>query len=82
MIQFSFLFSDFTDVKSACCGNGTLNAETFCTPTANLCSNRHEYLFWDSFHPTQSASKLAADTLYGGEPRLVAPINFSQLAEA
>ncbi|XVF45611.1 hypothetical protein PTKIN_Ptkin02bG0220500 [Pterospermum kingtungense] len=73
---------NFTEVKAACCGNGTLNAEGFCTPTANLCSNRHQYLFWDLFHPTQSASKLAAFTLYGGEPRFVSPINFYQLAQA
>ncbi|XVF00810.1 hypothetical protein REPUB_Repub04eG0033900 [Reevesia pubescens] len=73
---------NFTDVKTACCGNGTLNAESFCIPTANLCPNRHEYLFWDLFHPTQAASKLAAFTLYGGEPRFVAPISFSQLAYA
>ncbi|KAE8659444.1 signal recognition particle 43 kDa protein [Hibiscus syriacus] len=74
--------NDFTDVKTACCGNGTLNAQGFCTPKANLCSNRDEYLFWDMFHPTQAASKLAAFTLYGGERRFVSPINFSQLPDA
>ncbi|EOX97537.1 hypothetical protein QUC31_015641 [Theobroma cacao] len=73
---------NITDVMSACCGNGTLNAESFCTPTANLCSNRRRYFFWDLFHPTQTASRLAAFTLYSGEPRFVAPINFSQLPEA
>ncbi|GMI70545.1 hypothetical protein like AT5G55050 [Hibiscus trionum] len=73
---------NFIDVKNACCGNGTLNAESFCTPLANLCSNRRRYLFWDLFHPTQAASKMLAFELYSGEPEYVTPINFSQLAEA
>ncbi|KAF8013411.1 hypothetical protein BT93_I1305 [Corymbia citriodora subsp. variegata] len=72
----------FKDVKSACCGSGTLNAEGICEPNARLCPKRHEYLFWDLFHPTQAASKLAAVTLFTGGPRYVAPMNFSQLASA
>ncbi|XP_016706698.1 GDSL esterase/lipase At4g28780-like [Gossypium hirsutum] len=73
---------NFKFVKTACCGSGTLNAQGSCSPISDLCSNRNEYLFWDSFHPTQTASKLAAFTLYGGEPRFVSPINFSQLPDA
>ncbi|RVX12340.1 GDSL esterase/lipase [Vitis vinifera] len=53
-------FSDFTDVKSACCGGGKLNAQSPCVPTAALCSDRDKYLFWDLFHPTKHACKLAA----------------------
>lgn len=75
-------FSDFKEVKSACCGDGKFNGETICTPESSLCLKRDEYLFWDLFHPTQAASELAAFTLYSGPPRFVAPINFSQLAEA
>ncbi|OMO91962.1 hypothetical protein COLO4_17998 [Corchorus olitorius] len=81
VINYPQLFN-FTDVKSACCGNGTLNAQAFCTPKAKLCPKRHKYLFWDLFHPTQAASKLAAFTLYGGGPQFVTPINFAQLAQA
>ncbi|KAK4848333.1 hypothetical protein QYF36_011806 [Acer negundo] len=33
-------------------------------------------------HPTQTASKLAAQTLYRGKQRFVSPINFAQLAAA
>ncbi|KAI6700995.1 hypothetical protein NL676_015319 [Syzygium grande] len=72
----------FKDVKSACCGSGTLNAEGICDPKARLCSKRHEYLFWDLYHATHTASKLAAVTLYTGGPRYVTPMNFSQLASA
>jgi phospholipase/lecithinase/hemolysin len=69
-------------VEAACCGTGKLNAENFCKPDANLCSNRDQYLFWDQFHPTQAAYKLAAVTLYSGGPQFVSPINFAQLAKA
>ncbi|KAJ9704604.1 hypothetical protein PVL29_002928 [Vitis rotundifolia] len=70
------------DVKSACCGGGRLNASLPCLkPFATVCSNRDDYLFWDLVHPTQHVSKLAAQTLYSGPPRLVSPINFSQLVE-
>ncbi|XP_050234504.1 GDSL esterase/lipase At1g71250-like [Mercurialis annua] len=68
----------FTDVATACCGG----KKTMCAPNVTFCSNRKEYLFWDLFHPTQKAASLAAATLYTGEPRFVAPINFKQLAEA
>ncbi|XP_021800046.1 GDSL esterase/lipase At5g08460-like [Prunus avium] len=73
---------NFTQVEAACCGAGKLNAESFCIPQAKLCSNRNNYLFWDLFHPTQAASKLAAVTLYNGGPQFVYPINFAQLAKA
>ncbi|KAL8188691.1 hypothetical protein R6Q57_029711 [Mikania cordata] len=71
---------NFTSIETACCGKGWLNAEKTCTPEANLCSNRDEYLFWDLYHPTQYASKLAATTLYNGGKQFVAPVNFAQLA--
>ncbi|CAK7329413.1 unnamed protein product [Dovyalis caffra] len=74
--------SGFKEVQTACCGVKRFNGEGICDNKSNLCSNRHEYLFWDLFHPTMAASKLAALTLYAGEPRFVSPINFKQLAEA
>ncbi|KAJ6403032.1 hypothetical protein OIU84_015029 [Salix udensis] len=74
--------SGFKEVQTACCGITRFNGEGICDKNANLCLNRHEYLFWDLFHPTMTASKLAALTLYAGEPRFVSPINFKQLAEA
>ncbi|KAK6922533.1 GDSL lipase/esterase [Dillenia turbinata] len=74
------LATGFNVVDAACCGNGTLNAEQPCTVYANLCPNRNKYLFWDRYHPTQVASRLAALTLYGGGRKFVTPMNFSQLA--
>ncbi|KAM1006912.1 hypothetical protein COP1_003457 [Malus domestica] len=81
VIQNPFPFN-FTQLEAACCGAGKLNAESFCIPSAKLCSNRNNYLFWDLFHPTQAASKLAAVTLFNGGTQFVTPINFAQLAKA
>ncbi|PSS31566.1 GDSL esterase/lipase [Actinidia chinensis var. chinensis] len=72
---------NFENVDTACCGTGRLNAELPCTATANLCTKRTNYLFWDLFHPTHAAARLAAVTLYDGPTRFVTPINFHQLVE-
>ncbi|KAJ8764328.1 hypothetical protein K2173_006068 [Erythroxylum novogranatense] len=71
------------DVKNACCGKGTFNGELPCDSRLDpaLCSNRHEYLFWDRFHPTAAASRLAALSMFGGSRRYVTPMNVSRLVE-
>ncbi|XP_024982873.1 GDSL esterase/lipase At4g16230-like [Cynara cardunculus var. scolymus] len=75
--------SQFKDVKSACCGNTTQRSVSDCTKGVYLCPNRDEYLFWDAFHPSQAASKLAALALVtGDDPEFVSPINFSSLRRA
>lgn len=75
-------FPGLKEVKQACCGNGSFNGGVPCNASANLCSDRQEYLFWDRFHPSEAASRLAALTLFGGEVRYVTPMNFSQLVQA
>ncbi|KAJ4826909.1 hypothetical protein Tsubulata_006136 [Turnera subulata] len=72
----------FRESKSACCGNGAFNGGGICDSSAKLCPKRQHYLFWDMFHPTKAASKLAASTLFYGDSRFAAPINVKQLAEA
>ncbi|EXC35275.1 GDSL esterase/lipase [Morus notabilis] len=72
---------NFKDGKSACCGNGgRLNAEERCKPDSKVCKDRNALLFWDQFHPTEVAFKLAAMALYGGGDQHIAPMNISQLA--
>ncbi|XP_065854933.1 GDSL esterase/lipase At5g55050-like [Euphorbia lathyris] len=73
------LLFGFNEVKKACCGNGRFNGEMGCNTSASICSDRKDHLFWDSFHPTQAASKLAALTFFGGSKRYVTPMNFSRL---
>jgi phospholipase/lecithinase/hemolysin len=72
---------NMTNVESACCGSGRLNAEQYCNASSNLCENRNEYAFWDGSHPTQTASRLAARALYNSELRYATPINFRELAQ-
>jgi phospholipase/lecithinase/hemolysin len=72
----------FTEVKSACCGGGRLNAEDGCTPSSSYCTDRGKFVFWDLLHPTEATSRLAGRAFYDGQARFVGPITFRQLAEA
>nr|KAJ0217989.1 hypothetical protein LSAT_V11C300128940 [Lactuca sativa] len=75
--------SGFQVVETACCGNGTFNAETGCESGSKLCRNRNHYIFWDEFHPTEAAARHAALTLaYADGQEFVTPMNFSSLAKA
>ncbi|TKY57613.1 GDSL esterase/lipase EXL2 [Spatholobus suberectus] len=47
-----------------CCGTGTIEVVLLCNRFTPLCPNDLEYVFWDSFHPTESAyKKLIAPTI-------------------
>ncbi|KAF8686861.1 hypothetical protein HU200_043365 [Digitaria exilis] len=73
----------FTDVASACCGDGFLLAQSFCMPTAKVCPTRAErdhHVFWDLFHFSQRACFLTAQAFYDGPSKYTTPINFMQLA--
>ncbi|KAJ4811783.1 GDSL esterase/lipase [Rhynchospora pubera] len=69
------------EIKTACCGSGKFNGQSSCMPNSTICSNRHEFLFWDMLHPTHSTSKLAALAIYSGSQQFASPINFRQLVE-
>ncbi|KAJ3706804.1 hypothetical protein LUZ61_010509 [Rhynchospora tenuis] len=70
-----------TEIKTACCGSGKFNGQSSCMPNSTICSNRHEFLFWDMLHPTHSTSKLAAHAIYTGSQQFASPVNFRQLVE-
>nr|XP_043639786.1 GDSL esterase/lipase At5g55050-like [Erigeron canadensis] len=67
------------EIKEACCGLGTLNADMPCLPISNVCSNRSDYLFWDLYHPTEMVSHMFADLIYQGSPRFTLPVNVEHL---
>ncbi|CAJ2675780.1 unnamed protein product [Trifolium pratense] len=46
-----------------CCGTGIIEVVLLCNHLASTCPNDLEFVFWDSFHPTESVYK-----------RLIAPI--------
>ncbi|CAJ1950675.1 unnamed protein product [Sphenostylis stenocarpa] len=56
--------------KSACCGSGALRGEYSCggkrgVKEFELCKKPNEYLFWDSYHLTESAYRKIADRMWG-----------------
>jgi phospholipase/lecithinase/hemolysin len=75
----------FTDIASACCGDGFLLAQSACLPTSKVCPTRYErdqHIFWDNFHFSQRASFLTAQAFYDGPSKYTTPINFMQLAQS
>ncbi|KAF8687766.1 hypothetical protein HU200_042701 [Digitaria exilis] len=69
----------FTDVTSACCGEGRLAAGG-CMPTSHLCGDHDRYYFWDGIHPCQRAASLRVQAFYDGPAQYTTRINFKQLA--
>lgn len=56
--------------KSACCGWGPFRGEYSCggkrgEKRFQLCDKPNEYLFWDSYHLTESVYKQLAARLWG-----------------
>ncbi|ESW28179.1 hypothetical protein PHAVU_003G265500 [Phaseolus vulgaris] len=46
----------FEEAMKGCCGTGNIEASILCNRYAiNTCSNSSDYLFWDSYHPTEHA---------------------------
>ncbi|KAJ1701161.1 hypothetical protein LUZ63_000940 [Rhynchospora breviuscula] len=54
----------FFEARKACCATGTIETSFLCNANApGTCSNATGYVFWDSFHPTESANKVLSDAL-------------------
>ncbi|KAK9097683.1 hypothetical protein Syun_024728 [Stephania yunnanensis] len=69
----------FKQVRNACCGAGLLNSEYMClTPTAPVCANRSEYVFWDSFHATEAMYRILARQAFDGTLQATFPRNVQQ----
>ncbi|XP_057954751.1 GDSL esterase/lipase At5g22810 [Malania oleifera] len=54
----------FFEARKACCGTGLLEASILCnSDSVGTCANASEYVFWDSFHPSEAANKVLANDL-------------------
>ncbi|XP_017621300.2 GDSL esterase/lipase At5g22810-like [Gossypium arboreum] len=54
----------FAEVRRACCGTGLLETSILCNQhSIGTCSNASQYVFWDSFHPTEAANQILAQKL-------------------
>ncbi|KAM3191817.1 hypothetical protein ACQJBY_069198 [Aegilops geniculata] len=53
----------FKEVTEGCCGSTVLNAAIF-IKNHPACPNAYDYIFWDSFHPTEKAYNIVVDKLF------------------
>ncbi|XP_058755434.1 GDSL esterase/lipase At5g22810-like [Vicia villosa] len=54
----------FLESRKACCGTGLVEVTFACNSISiGTCANASEYVFWDSFHPTQATHKYLIDHL-------------------
>ncbi|MCL7029399.1 hypothetical protein MKW94_001970 [Papaver nudicaule] len=54
----------FVETNKGCCGTGLIEIGPFCNATTPVCSKPSEYLFWDAIHPSESAYRLTAKTIF------------------
>ncbi|ONK79376.1 uncharacterized protein A4U43_C01F5730 [Asparagus officinalis] len=71
----------FSVNNQACCGNGMYGGEVSCLPLQRPCNTRDQFVFWDSFHPTQAANAIMAARSYGPEAGDCYPISIYELAQ-
>ncbi|KAK9099606.1 hypothetical protein Syun_026651 [Stephania yunnanensis] len=74
----------FKEGVNACCGTGPFGGIYTCGGTKEikqyeLCDNAEDYIWWDSFHPTERIHEQFAKALWSGPLSLVAPFNLEDL---
>nr|ABD96893.1 hypothetical protein [Tarenaya spinosa] len=74
--SYGFLIPD-----KACCGNGRYGGVLTCLPLQEPCADRHQYVFWDSFHPTEAVNKIIADRSFSNSAGFSYPISLYELAK-
>ncbi|OAY47613.1 GDSL esterase/lipase At1g74460 [Manihot esculenta] len=53
----------FKNSDSPCCSFGRIRPALTCVPASTLCKDRSVYVFWDEYHPSDSANALIANEL-------------------
>ncbi|KAF6985443.1 hypothetical protein CFC21_003304 [Triticum aestivum] len=55
----------FRESTLGCCGTGMMEVAVLCNGvTSAVCGDVEEYLFWDSYHPTEKAYRILVDYVY------------------
>ncbi|KAG9449055.1 hypothetical protein H6P81_009020 [Aristolochia fimbriata] len=71
----------YSNVSSACCGEGTLGGMGQCgVGEYTVCDKPDEFLFWDFFHPTEHTYSLLTKAFWGGDQKRIRPMNLKTLA--
>ncbi|KAK6284168.1 hypothetical protein POUND7_003120 [Theobroma cacao] len=73
----------FENAESACCQvigqhGGLVPCESF----SRVCRDRTKYVFWEPFHPTETANLITAKHALDGGLNYVSPINIRQLTNS
>ncbi|KAK6920879.1 GDSL lipase/esterase [Dillenia turbinata] len=50
----------FDNADSPCCSFGKIRPALTCVPASRLCKDRSKYMFWDEYHPSDSANVIVA----------------------
>ncbi|XP_075675281.1 GDSL esterase/lipase EXL3-like [Castanea sativa] len=53
----------FKIAEKGCCGTGLIEVAPICNPSSAICKDVNDYVFWDSFHPTERAYKIITSQL-------------------
>ncbi|AED94220.1 GDSL-motif lipase/hydrolase-like protein [Arabidopsis thaliana] len=53
----------FKIANTSCCNVDT-SVGGLCLPNSKMCKNRQDFVFWDAFHPSDSANQILADHLF------------------
>ncbi|XP_027338728.1 GDSL esterase/lipase 5-like [Abrus precatorius] len=74
----------FKDGINACCGSGPYGGIFTCGDSKkvteySVCNNIGDYVWWDSFHPTEKIHEQFAMALWNGPPSSVGPYNLEKL---
>ena len=59
----NFVLAGFNNSDSPCCSFGKIRPALTCVPASILCEDRSKYVFWDEYHPSDSANELIATEL-------------------
>ncbi|XP_037453994.1 GDSL esterase/lipase At3g43570-like [Triticum dicoccoides] len=55
----------FKESTLGCCGTGMMEVSVLCNGvTSAVCGDVTDYLFWDSYHPTEKAYRILVDFVY------------------
>jgi len=54
----------FEVADKGCCGTGYFEVGGLCNFLSQICSNRSNYIFWDSFHPTEKAYNIISSEVF------------------
>lgn len=56
---------DLEVVDRGCCGTGVLEVSVLCNKFSSTCPDHTKFLFWDSYHPTETGYKLLVNKVLG-----------------